>query len=208
LKRSAASIRGAATLLLLAGLLCLPAPARANGDPASHYLVGESRFLPFNTEIDQDAVERLDGVLREADEAGFKIKTALIASPLDLGTAFSLYRKPQRYAEFLGIELSFAYPGRLLIVMPNGFGYAVNGEPDARASRVLERIPPPGRNATREAEAATRAVVRLAAAAGHTVVVPKGGSEAQDRIMIAAAVLLGLALVAGLALYHRRAAET
>jgi hypothetical protein len=203
LNRGAASIRGAATLVLLAVLLCLPAPAHANGDPASHYLIGESRFLPFNTEIDSDAVERLDGVLREADEAGFKIKTALIASPFDLGTAFSLYRKPQRYAEFLGVELSFVYPGRLLIVMPNGFGYAVNGEPDGRASRVLERIPAPGRNATKEAEAATRAVVRLAAAAGHKVVVPKGGSDTQDRILIAAAVLLGLALIAGLALYHR-----
>jgi hypothetical protein len=92
--------------------------------------------------------------------------------------------------------------------MPNGFGYAVNGEPDARASRVLERIPPPGRNATREAEGAIRAVIRLAAAAGHEVVVPKGDSETQDRILIAAAVLLGLAVVAGLALYHRRASAT
>jgi hypothetical protein len=206
--RDGASIRGAATVALVAVQLCLPAPAHANGDPASHYLIGESRFLPFNTEIDSDAVERLDGVLREADEAGFEIRTALIASPFDLGTAFSLYRKPQRYAEFLGIELSFVYPGRLLIVMPNGFGYAVNGEPDARASRVLERIPPPGRNATREAEAATRAVVRLAAAAGHTVVVPTGDSETRDRIIIAAAVLLGLALLGGLALYHRRAPAT
>jgi hypothetical protein len=208
LTRVAASVGGAATVTLVAVLLSLPATAQANGDPASHYLIGESRFLPFNTEIDSDAVERLDGVLREADEVGFEIRTALIASPFDLGTAFSLYRKPQRYAEFLGLELSFMYPGRLLIVMPNGFGYAVNGEPDAQASSVLERMRPPGRNATREAEAATRAVVRLAAAAGHTVVVPEGGSETQDRILIAAAVLLGLALVAGLALYHRRAAPT
>jgi hypothetical protein len=199
---------GAATFVLLGLLLSLPAQAHANGDPASHSLIGESRFLPFNTEIDPNAIERLDGVLREADKAGFKIKTALIASPYDLGTAFSLFRKPQRYAEFLGVELSFVYPGRLLIVMPNGFGYAVNGEPDARASRVLERIPPPGRNATREAEGAIRAVIRLAAAAGHEVVVPEGDSETQDRILIAAAVLLGLAVVAGLALYHRRAPAT
>jgi hypothetical protein len=208
LNRHAASIRGAATLVVLAALLCLPTAAHANGDPASHYLLGESRFLPFNTKIDSGAVERLDGVLREADKAGFTIKTALIASPYDLGTAFSLYRRPQRYAEFLGLEISFVYRGRLLIVMPNGFGYAVNGEPDARASRVLERIRPPGRNATREAEAAVRAVVRLAAAAGHKVVVPKGTSETRDRILIGAAVLLGLAVVGGLALYHRRAATT
>lgn len=208
MNRNKASTRGAATVVLLAVLLGVPGPAHANGDPASHYLLGESRFLPFDTEIDSEAVDRLDGVLREADKAGFTIKTALIASPNDLGTAFSLYRKPQRYAEFLGVEISFVYPGRLLIVMPNGFGYAVNGEPDARASSVLARFRPPGRNATREAEAAIRAVVRLAAAAGHTVVVPKGGSETRDRILIAAAVLLGLAVVAGLALYHRRAAAT
>jgi hypothetical protein len=206
LNRRAASSRGAATLVLVAVFLWLSAQAQANGDPASHYLIGESRFLPFNTEIDSDAVDRLDGVLREADKAGFTIKTALIASPYDLGTAFSLYRKPQRYAEFLGVELSFVYPGRLLIVMPNGFGYAVKGEPDAQASRVLQRLRAPGRDATREAEAAVRAVVRLAAAAGHRVVVPKSGSETRDRSLIAAAVLLGLAVVAGLALYHRREA--
>jgi hypothetical protein len=205
LNPGAALVVGAATLVFVAVSLFVPTLAQANGDPASHVLIGESRFLPFDADTDSDAVERLDGVLREADEAGFKIKTALIASPNDLGTAFSLFRKPQRYAEFLGIELSFVYPGRLLIVMPNGFGYAVNGEPDARASRVLERISPPGASADREAEAAIRAVVRLAAVAGHRVVVPEAGSETQDRIMIGAAVLLGLALLSGLALYHRRA---
>jgi hypothetical protein len=194
-----------AALVLVAVLLTFPPSAQANGDPASHVLIGESRFLPFDADTDSDAVERLDGVLREADKAGFEIKTALIASPNDLGTAFSLFRKPQRYAEFLGIELSFVYPGRLLIVMPNGFGYAVNGEPDAQAGRVLARLRPPGRDATREAEAAVRAIVRLAAAAGHRVVVPKGSSGTQDRILIGAAVLLGLALLGGLALYHRRA---
>jgi hypothetical protein len=193
-----------AALVLFAVFLTLPPPAQANGDPASHVLIGESRFLPFGADTDSDAVERLDGVLREADKVGFEIKTALIASPNDLGTAFSLFLKPQRYAEFLGVELTFVYPGRLLIVMPNGFGYAVNGEPDMRASRVLERLRAPGRDATREAEAAVRAIVRLAAAAGHRVVVPKS-SAMQDRILIGAAVLLGLALLGGLALYHRRA---
>jgi hypothetical protein len=208
LNPGAALVGGAATLVFVAVSLFVPTLAKANGDPASHVLIGESRFLPFDADTDSDAVERLDGVLREADEAGFKIKTALIASPNDLGTAFSLFRKPQRYAEFLGIELSFVYPGRLLIVMPNGFGYAVNGEPDARASRILQRISPPGPSANGEAEAAIRAVVRLAAAAGHRVVVPEAGSETQDRIMIGAAVVLGLALLAGLALYHRRAPAT
>jgi hypothetical protein len=193
-----------AALVLVAVLLTVPPSAQANGDPASHVLLGEDRFLPFDADTDSDAVKRLDGVLREADKVGFEIKAALIASPNDLGTAFSLFRQPQRYAEFLGVEISFVYPGRLLIVMPNGFGYAVDGEPDARASRVLARLRPPGGDAASEAEGAVRAVVRLAAAAGHRVVVPKS-SETQDRILIGAAVVFGLALLGGLALYHRKA---
>ncbi len=189
---------------MIASLL-LPAAASANGDPASDYLLTQSVFLPFNAKIDAGSAKHLNDVIAAADRAGFKIKTALILGPSDLGTAFSLIHKPQRYAEFLGLELSFVYRQRLLVVMPNGFGYSVKGNPDPKAARVLETVPPPGADVTKEADAATLAIQRLAAAEGHRLVVSSGGgSTGRDRITIAAAATLALALFAGLVFYRRR----
>lgn len=193
-----------AAFLVVAAALSLPATAYAHGDPASDYLLGESVFLPFNAKIDSGVVSRLSAVVREADKVGFRIKVAVIGTPFDLGTEFSLYHKPQRYAEHLGLELSFVYRDRLLVVMPNGFGYAVNGEPAPRLSRPLKSLPEPGADATKQTKAATTAVRRLAAAAGHPIVLPKGGgSETGDRITIAAAATAGIALIAGLILFRR-----
>lgn len=185
-------------------LLCLPATAAANGDPASDYLLAQSTFLPFGAKIDSGAVKRLQDVIRQSDKSGFKIKAALILTPQDLGTAFSLFNKPQRYAEFLGLELSFVYRGRLVVVMPKGFGYTIGGDPDPKAARVLTRLAPPGADATKEAQAATLAIQHLAAAGGHRVAAPKSGSASRDRITIAAAVTAAVALIAGITLYRRQ----
>jgi hypothetical protein len=194
-----------AALLVLLAVLSFPAAAAANGDPASDYLLGQSVFLPFNAKIDSGAVERLREVIAGADKAGFKIKVALIATRYDLGTAFSLYGQPQRYAEFLGLELSFVYRDRLLVVMPSGYGFAVSGEPEARFNRVLKSLPEPGRGATKQANAATTAVRRLASSAGYDIVVPKnGGSETRDRVVIAAAAVAVLALIAAVLLLRRQ----
>ena len=191
------------TLALAAVALCFPAAAQANGDPASDYLLVQDLFLPFNAKIDAHTVERLRDVMKGAEEGGYKIKVALILSRNDLGTAFSLYNKPQRYAQFLGLELSFVYQGNLLVVMPKGYGFSVNGEADPPSSAVLKPLPEPGRQATKLARSATRAVTRLATASGHQIVLPKGGSETRDRIVIAAAAVTALALIAALVLYRR-----
>jgi len=184
-------------------LLLLSASARANGDPASDYLLAQNLFLPFDARIDSGALSRLKGVVREANDAGFKIRVALILTRGDLGTAFSLFGRPQRYAEFLGFELSFVYRDRLLIVMPDGFGYAVAGRKDA-AARLLSALRPPGKTATEEAKAATDAVRRLAAAAGTRLAVPRGnGSSSRDRITIAAAATAAIALLAAFVLFRR-----
>jgi hypothetical protein len=197
--------RRLAALVVVTVCLGAPSAARANGDPASDYLLAQNVFLPFTTKIDSGAVKRLDGVLREADKQHFRIRVAVILSRSDLGTAFSLFGKPQKYAEFLGLELSFVYRDRLLVVMPTGYGYSVKGDPDPKAGAVLKKLPPPGRNATKEVEAAIVAVQRLAAAGGHRIAVPKGGGSAgRDRITIAAAVTAGIAFAAALVLYRRR----
>lgn len=203
------SARRAAALAAIGLFLAFPGAARANGDPASDYLLVRDSFLPFTSGIDKGAAERLDETLKAADKAGYKIKAAVILAPTDLGTAFSLFRKPQRYTQFLGLELSFVYRGRLLVVMPNGYGYAVNGKPDPKSSRVLARVTPPGADATKEVEAATRAIQRLAAADGHRLEVSSaGGSQTRDRITIAAAATAGIAVIAAIALYRRQRKKT
>ena len=190
-------------------LLVVPGVARANGDPASDYLLVQGVFLPFNAKIDPAASKELTDTIRAADDKGFKIKVALIGSRYDLGTAFSLYNQAQKYAEFLGLELSFQYRDRLLVVMPNGYGYAVGGKPDPKAIRVLRRLPPPGAEATKQVEAATVAIRRLAAANGHHLEVSSGGgSQTRDRITIAAAATAGIAVIAAIALYRRQRKST
>jgi hypothetical protein len=185
--------------------LCAPSVARANGDPASDYLLTQSVFLPFTTKIDRNEVKRLDALLREADQKHLRIRVAMILSPSDLGTAFSLFGKPEKYAQFLGLELSFVYRGRLLVVMPNGYGYSVNGDPDPKASAVLKKLPAPGRNATKEVQASIVAVQRLAAAEGRALAVPKvGGTTGRDRLTIAAAATAAVALIAAIVLFRRR----
>ena len=184
----------------------MPALARANGDPASDYLLAQNLFLPFTSKLDRSSVTRLDGLLKDAAAQKYRIRVAVILSPSDLGTAFSLFGKPQKYAEFLGLELSFVYRDRLLVVMPNGYGYAVNGKPDPAAQRLLQKQSPPGKDATREVEAATAVVQRLAAAGGHKLTAPKGkgSSGARDRITIGAAATAAIALMAAFVLYRRR----
>lgn len=132
-----------AALVVVIACLCAPAAARANGDPASDYLLAQNVFLPFTTKIDNNEVQRLDALLRESHKAGFPIRVAMILSPSDLGTAFSLFGKPQKYAAFLGLELSFVYRDRLLVVMPNGYGYTVKADPDPKGTAVLKTLPPP-----------------------------------------------------------------
>ena len=39
--------------------LCLPASARADGDPASDYLLTQNAYLPYNTQLDRNAAKAL-----------------------------------------------------------------------------------------------------------------------------------------------------
>jgi hypothetical protein len=198
-------------IALVAALLLLVLPAavaRANGDPASDYLLVQSVFLPFNAKIDPKASKELSDTIRAADEKGFKIKVAVIGSRYDLGTAFSLYNKAQRYAQFLGLELSFQYRDHLLVVMPNGFGYSVNGKPDPKGIAVLRNLPPPGKNPTKQVEAATAAIRKLAAASGKPLPASVGGgsSNTRDRIKLAAGLVALAALLAAIVFWRRRRA--
>ncbi|OLE01310.1 MAG: hypothetical protein AUG91_01990 [Actinobacteria bacterium 13_1_20CM_4_69_9] len=186
-------------------MLAAPAVARANGDPASDYLLVQSIFLPFNAKVDPSASKELTDTIRAANEKGFKVRVAVIGSRYDLGTAFSLYNNAEKYAEFLGLELSFQYHDGLLVVMPNGYGYSVAGKPDPKGIQVVKDLPPPGKDATAEVQGATRAIRKLAAASGHQLPAggTGGGSKTRDRITIATGAITLATLLAAIVFWHR-----
>jgi hypothetical protein len=161
--------RRAALLGLLALLVAAPA-ARADGDPASDYLLGQHTFVPSDAGVPAGYANQLLAAVNAAKARGYTIRVALLASTYDMGSVGSLWKKPRRYARFLGQELAFVYKGRLLVVMPNGLAVSENGKPLPAEQRVVDRIPPPGSKGPSLAAAGTQAVIRLAANAG--VVVP------------------------------------
>ena len=159
-------MRRRAALIVLA-ILAAGVPvqiAKADGDPGSDVLVYQPLFLAADASVSVAQQAQLGGLLRQARDAGFPIRVALIASRSDLGAVTGLWRNPRAYARFLGLELSLAYTGRLLVVMPNGFGFNWPGHSATAAYRTLSPITI-RRNANL-ADAANTAVVSLAAAAG------------------------------------------
>jgi hypothetical protein len=193
-----------AILLAFACAACVAAPfALADGDPASDFLLTRDTFVPFDANISKAQTEQLDAIVTEAKKSGFRIRVALIASEVDLGAVPSLWRKPKTYARFLGQELFFVYKGRLLIVMPNGYGVSRAGKPLPSAQHVVDTLPEPGDGGSALATAAIRAVQRLAAQAGVQLEIPKASSghkTAHDRIVLAVIAVGIVALfAAGLA---------
>jgi hypothetical protein len=186
-------------LAALACTACVAAPAAgANGDPASDFLLTRETFIPFDAKIPQEQTEQLDAIVAEAKKRGFRIKVALISSEVDLGAVPSLWRKPETYARFLGQEIFFIYKGRLLIVMPNGYGVSRTGKPLPSAQRVLDLLPKPGEGPALAA-AAIRGVEGLAAQEGVHLEIPKvssGHNAARDRIVIAVIAAAIVALFA------------
>jgi cytochrome oxidase Cu insertion factor (SCO1/SenC/PrrC family) len=195
-----------AVVLLIGVLVAAPVQvARADGDPASDYLLANQVFLTSQSATVSPAQRQLLATVRSADRAGFAIRVAVIADQYDLGSITALWGKPGLYARFLGLELSSAYRQRLLVVMPNGFGFNWPGHPAAGAERLVAAVPL-GAGGDRLAVAAQAAVRRLAAASGVTLAAPRPGaavvgtgSGAGDIPVIVGAVVGGLALFAALA---------
>jgi hypothetical protein len=174
------------------------ATARADGDPASDYLLAQKVFLPFDAKFPAQKQAQLVGLVDAANTAGFKIRVALIWSSYDMGSVTVLWRKPRTYARFLGEELSFLYKQRLLVVMPNGFGFSWNKQPTGTEYAVLDKIKI-GRGAIGIVNAATTAVQRLAAADGVHVTPPAGATApakhtSHDRLVIILASLAAAAV--------------
>ena len=190
-------------LAAVAAAACVAAPlARADGDPASDYLITQKTFLPFDAKIPKAQADRLTGIVEDANKKGFEVRVALISRAFDLGAVPSLWRKPTTYARFLGQELTIVYRNRLLVVMPNGYGVWRVGKVLPHEQRILDTLPAPGPGGPALAAAATRAVRRLAAANGVTAEAPQTSkSTTNDRLVIAGgAIGLVLLILAGLGL--------
>jgi hypothetical protein len=201
------------TVVMLAAAAAFAAPgALADGDPASDVLLTQSVFIPYGAPVSPDVVTQLEAVVARTRAAGYPIKVAIVRVPYDLGAVTSLYGKPQVYARFLGRELMFVYRGRLLIVMPHGYGY-YDGRgrrgPELRALRGLGVAKGPDRIV----ESATAAVARLARANGHSVAVPPLAAQkrhGRDRTLPLIGGLITAAILAfaiGLAVWLRGGAK-
>jgi hypothetical protein len=197
-------------VLVTVALFCvLGGTARADGDPASDYLLGTQVFLPFDLKLAKASQQELTSLVHDANTSGYTIRVAVIGSAYDMGSVTSLWRKPKPYARFLGTELTFVYKNRLLVVMPNGFGFNRPGHPTTKEYATLSKITI-GPGAAGLLTAAEQGVQQLAAASGVTIKrtgdSSGGHSMAHDRvkIIIAAVALLAVAIALRLVLRRKR----
>jgi hypothetical protein len=201
----------AAIISLVAVLSLAAVPhARADGDPASDYLLGEPSFVPPDAGVPPAYANQLNDVLRDALARGYRLRVALIATRNDMGSVAVLFRQPQSYARFLGKELAFVYKGNLLVAMPNGFGVTRRGRILRPDQAVVDRLRAPGGTGVALASAATRAVVQLAGRAGIIVTLPplrgsrSHANQSHDRLTIVVAAAVAALLIAIATLARRR----
>jgi hypothetical protein len=163
-------LRSTRLAALLAGLALLVAPAlaTADGDPASDVLLISNVSYPFQQKVSKPLIDALNLAAARAKTAGFPIKVAIIATPVDLGAIPELFAKPQQYADFLEKEISFNSKPLLLVVMQAGFGLVASGPPTVLAGLQI----PTQKGSDGLATAAIKAVGLLAAHAGHPIVLP------------------------------------
>jgi hypothetical protein len=116
----AAALVAAAACALAAGR---PPAALADGDPASDVLVYQPVFFPYRP-APEALQRRLTGLVRSANQQGYRIRIAIVQSRRDLGSVPMLFGRPSVYARFLSSELASVWRDRVLIVMANGYGLA------------------------------------------------------------------------------------
>ena len=203
-------MRRAVAAILCAAALAggLAAVARGDGDPASDYLITQPVYFPYDGKFSPELEGRLLALVRDAKTKGFPIKVALIPDSYDLGSVTALWRKPRLYARFLGEEDAAFFKQRLLIVMPNGFGFYRPGRPVDAEYAALSRIPI-GAGDDGLVRAAIAGVQTLAAADGVTLAAPShvttpAQRNSHDRIVIIVAAAVALALAGLLRLALRR----
>jgi hypothetical protein len=206
-------------LLVMAGaaLIALAVPAaRADGDPASDYLIAYQVFYPYYSNTPKASLAELKATVADANKRGFRIRVAVITSPYDLGSLSALWEKPSAYCRFLALELSFAYRGRLLVVSPKGWGYVektalvhkTNVVKSAPAELKLVRTVPIGKGTDGLLQTTDKAVRLLAEKAGYRLPAAhissgSGSGSSSDTIEIAIIAAAGALLIAGVEFARR-----
>jgi hypothetical protein len=197
--------RAAAALgALLAVLVLLGGAGRANadGDPASDVLTFQNVFFPYNPPVSPGLQVDLTRLTNQASEQHYPIRVAIIGSKIDLGSVPQLFGKPQQYARFLYQEISFAYQGQLLVVMPQGVA-SVGPVSRGIVQKALAGITvDQNKGQDGLADAAVTAVKQIAFEAGHPLGGGGGGSTGTIVAAVGAAVVIGGAI--GFVLWRRR----
>jgi hypothetical protein len=196
---------GALTITALAiALAAWPARALADGDPASDVLTETPVYFPADAGIPAVKQAELLKLVREAESHGYPLRVALIAHRSDLGSIGALWSKPNVYSGFLGTELSLVFHGTLLVVMPNGYGVDVIGEPGAAAKTQAAAVPlihlaPAGGSGEALADSAIAGVQRITSAAGIPLTLPhatvsataaSGGVDVIAWVVLAAGIVV------------------
>ena len=201
-------------LVLLAGLLAAlalgAASARADGDPASDFLLGQSTYLsPYDGHVSKTEAVRLVQMLAQLRKKGFPLKVAVIVTRYDLGAVPILFGDPKKYAKFLGEEDYYYWKDELLVVMPAGYGiYKAKKLPTADRA-AIDALPAPtskaGTDLVVDAEQAVRTLARLHGIKLAEFVPPRTGSGANhDRLVIGAGILVIAAIAIGSWFVFRR----
>jgi hypothetical protein len=191
-------------VLVLAAALAATAAgtARADADPASDVLLTQNVFLSFQSPYGSAEGRALDGLAKEGKRQGFPMRVAVITQIADLGGIGGLYGQAQRYADFLGRELTFVYRGTLVVAMngkPGGFGvHGPGATPAARRTLARMKLPRTPLTAAELARLAAVAMQRVAAASGHDLPLPSGATTTAKKKT--STRLLDVFLIAALAL--------
>ncbi len=200
-KRAVLAAAAAAVLLGVA----LPA-ARADGDPASDYLITYQVFYPYYSNTPKASLQELQATVAAANKRGYRIRVAVITSPYDLGSLSALWEKPQPYCRFLSLELSFAYKDRLLVVSPKGYGYVDHAKPVPANLKLVQTLPI-GKGTDGLLQTADKAVRLLARKAGYRLPAAKASygssGSSSDTIVIAIAAAIGALLLGGVEFARR-----
>ena len=174
-----------------------PASAWANGDPASDVLLQAKVYFPTQR-VSVEEARKLKAVVQAANVKGYPIRVALIKDETDLGTVPNLLNQPQKYSEFLGPEIRFAYKGDLLVVMPTGLGVTETDATPPPSSAIQGMQVEAGGSPDGLALTAEEAVKKLAAASGHPLEAKKdkgGGGGGAVAGIVVAVLLLALGLM-------------
>lgn len=179
--------------VLSVAALAVAAPAAAHPDPAGEFLTTQRVFISYDARLSAADKERVQSAVASANQQGFRIRVALIWRRSDLGQVPQYWRRPSAYATFMYGENVYWFKGaRLLVAMPNGFGFAWQKHPLAPSERILSGVRIGG-GAAALANATVFAVQRLAAADGvHVTATVESNQNNADRvkILIGVAVLL------------------